>query len=217
MYHDDEFIQLSALQHYLFCPRQCALAYMEMIWEDNRLTMLGNILHEHVHEAGREKRGEVITARGLALSSARLGLSGQADAVEFHRGATGCALPRESGRWQPFPVEYKRGKPKKDLSDSVQLCAQAICLEEMLGCAIPEGAFFYGEERRRLPIAFDAALRTETERCVIATHDLLQSGQTPPPTPEKKCKNCSLYDHCLPDALSHTLAPYRKKLLEGEE
>ena len=217
MYHDDEFIQLSALQHYLFCPRQCALAYMEMIWEDNRLTMLGNILHEHVHEAGREKRGEVITARGLALISARLGLSGQADAVEFHRGATGCALPRESGRWQPFPVEYKRGKPKKDLSDSVQLCAQAICLEEMLGCAIPEGAFFYGEERRRLPIAFDAALRTETERCVIATHDLLQSGQTPPPTPEKKCKNCSLYDHCLPDALSHTLAAYRKKLLEGEE
>lgn len=217
MYHDDEYIMLSAIQHYLFCRRQCALIHLEQTWDDNRLTMLGNILHEHVHEAGREKRGDVITVRGLALMSARLGLSGQADAVEFHRGATGCALPRESGRWQPFPVEFKRGKPKKDLSDSVQLCAQAICLEEMLGCAIPEGAFFYGEERRRLPIAFDAALRAETERCVIATHDLLQSGQTPPPTPEKKCKNCSLYDHCLPDALSHTLAAYRKKLLESEE
>lgn len=217
MYHEHDYIMLSALQHYLFCPRQCALIHLEQTWEDNRLTMLGNILHEHVHEAGREKRGEVITARGLALSSARLGLSGQADAVEFHRGATGCALPRESGRWQPFPVEYKRGKPKKDLSDAVQLCAQAICLEEMLGCAIPEGALFYGAERRRYAVAFDAALRAETERCAAAAHALLQSGRTPPPTPEKKCQSCSLNERCLPDTLSQKLSSYYKRLMNDSE
>ncbi|GAK53088.1 RecB family exonuclease N [Candidatus Moduliflexus flocculans] len=216
MYREEDYIQLSALQHYLFCPRQCALAYMEMTWEENRLTTLGNLLHERVHEAGREKRGDVITARGVALSSARLGLSGQADVVEFHRGATGCALPRESGRWQPFPVEYKRGKPKKDSCDAVQLCAQAICLEEMLGCAIPGGALFYGESRRRFDVAFDAALRRDTEACAVAVHVLLASGVTPPPVAGKQCGSCSLNERCLPETLSKRLSGYYQRLMSNE-
>ena len=208
---------LSALQHYLFCRRQCALIHLEQTWDDNRLTMQGNLLHERVHEEGREKRGDLLIVRGLRLSSARLGLSGQADAVEFHRSATGCALPNDAGCWQPFPVEYKRGKPKKDVSDAVQLCAQALCLEEMLHCAIPAGAFFYGQERRRLDVTFDDALRAATERCAVAAHELLASGQTPPPVPDKRCGNCSLNERCLPDTLSKTLSSYRKKLLTGEE
>lgn len=217
MYHDDEYIMLSALQHYLFCPRQCALIHLEQTWDENRLTVLGNILHEHVHEGGREKRGDVITVRGLRLSSARLGLSGQADVVEFHRSATGCALPNDAGLWQPFPVEYKRGKPKKDHCDAVQLCAQALCLEEMLACSIPAGALFYGKERRRSDIAFDQALRDETERCVAAVHDLLTRGVTPPPVADKRCGNCSLNERCLPDTLSKRLSHYYKQLMELQE
>ena len=216
MYHENDYLMLSALQHYLFCPRQCALIHVEQTWEENRLTTLGNILHERVHEAGREKRGDVITARGVALSSARLGLSGQADVVEFHRGATGCALPRESGRWQPFPVEYKRGKPKKDDCDAVQLCAQAICLEEMLGCAIPGGALFYGEPRHRFDVAFDEALRRDTEACAAAAHALLASGVTPPPVAGKQCGSCSLNERCLPETLSKRLSGYRQRLLHDE-
>ena len=204
MYHEDDYLMLSALQHYLFCPRQCALIHLEQTWEENRLTTLGNLLHERVHEAGREKRRDVLTAHGVALSSARLGLSGQADVVEFHRGATGCALPRASGRWQPFPVEYKRGKPKKDSCDAVQLCAQAICLEEMLGCAIPGGALFYGE------------LRRDTEACAAAVHALLASGVTPPPVAGKQCGSCSLNERCLPDTLSKRLSGYYQRLLLDE-
>jgi CRISPR-associated exonuclease Cas4 len=214
MYHEDDYIQLSALQHYLFCPRQCALVYMEMVWDENSLTMQGRILHERVHEEQREKRGDMIISRGLRLSSTRLGLSGQADVVEFHRSKSGCPLPSYHGRWQPFPVEYKRGKPKRDLCDAVQLCAQALCLEEMLECSIPCGALFYGQNRRRKDVALDQTLRDETERCVSATHALLNSGTTPPPVVDTRCGKCSLKDHCLPDALSKKLSRYYQRLME---
>lgn len=214
MYHEDDYIQLSALQHYLFCPRQCALAYMEMVWEENSLTMQGNIMHERVHEAQREKRGDLIIVRGLRLCSARLGLSGQADVVEFHKSEAGCVLPHTRGKWQPFPVEYKRGKPKKDNCDAVQLCAQALCLEDMLDCAIPGGALFYGKERRRKEVTFDHALRDETERCAAAVHKLLESGVTPAPVADARCRRCSLQERCLPDTLSKNLSKYYKQLME---
>lgn len=217
MYHDDEYIMLSALQHYLFCPRQCALAYMEMVWEENSLTMQGHIMHERVHEARREKRGDLIIVRGLRLSSARLGLSGQADMVEFHKSENGCALPHTRGRWQPFPVEYKRGKPKKDNCDAVQLCAQALCLEEMLDCQIPGGALFYGKDRRRRDVSFDQGLRDETERCAAAVHKLLASGVTPLPAADKHCDRCSLKDRCLPGTLSKKLSKYYTQLMELQE
>ena len=216
MYHEDDYIMLSALQHYLFCPRQCALIHLEQSWDDNRLTMQGHILHERVHEGTHEKRGDVIVSRGLRLSSARLGLSGQADVVEFYRSENGCQLPNDSGRWQPFPVEYKRGKPKKDNCDAVQLCAQALCLEEMLECQIPEGALFYGKDRRRKNVVFDQALRDETERCVSETHTLLNSRRTPPPIADKRCGNCSLKELCLPDTLSKRLSGYYKRLMEED-
>ena len=217
MYHEDDYIQLSALQHYLFCPRQCALAYMEMVWDENILTMQGRILHERVHEEQREKRGDVIVSRGLRIVSTRLGLSGQTDVVEFHRSESGCPLPNYPGFWQPFPEEYKRGRPKKDLCDAVQLCAQALCLEEMLDCRIPGGALFYGTERRRKDVQFDQMLRDETERCVTETHTLLNSGTTPPPVADKRCGRCSLKEHCLPDTLSKKLSRYYRQLMELQE
>ncbi|MCP4401743.1 MAG: CRISPR-associated protein Cas4, partial [bacterium] len=143
--------------------------------------------------------------------------SGQADAVEFYRGETGCPLPKQRGKWLPFPVEYKRGKPKRNNCDAVQLCAQALCLEEMLDCSIPGGALFYGKNRRRQNVEFTRALRDETEACVSAVHELFHKGVTPPPVADKRCKNCSLKELCLPDTLSKKLSGYYKRLMEEQE
>ena len=182
--NDPENIPLSALQHWRVCPRQCALIHIAGVWEENRLTAEGRLLHERVHEAGDEIRGGVRTCRGLQLVSKRLGLIGQADAVEFRQGAP------------PFPVEYKRGRPKKDNADALQLCAQALCLEEMLGVAIPAGAIFYGATRRRQDVPFTPQLRAEVEAAVAAIRDLLATGWIPPPTPTDRCRGCSLAKHC---------------------
>ena len=217
MYHEDDYIMLSALQHYLFCPRQCALIHLKQIWAENALTMQGNILHERVHEEQRERRGDTIISRGLRLSSARLGLSGQADAVEFHQSENGCLLPKTRGKWTPFPVEYKRGKAKKDNCDAVQLCAQALCLEEMLHCEISAGALFYGKNRRRQAVEFTPALREETEACVTAVHELFHKGLTPPPVADKRCQSCSLKDICLPETLSKRFSGYYKQLMDETE
>ena len=181
---DPEAIPISALQHWRVCPRQCALILIAEVWEENRLTAEGRLMHERVHEAGDEIRNGVRTVRGLQLVSKRLGLIGQADAVEFRLGAP------------PFPVEYKRGKPKADSADALQLCAQALCLEEMMGMAIPAGALFYGATRRRQDIAFTPALRAEVETAVAAIRALLAAGQIPPPTPTPRCRGCSLATHC---------------------
>lgn len=198
-------IMLSALQHYIFCPRQCALIHTEQIWEENRLTAEGRLMHERVHEAGHESRGDLRIARGVPVRSLRLGLVGMADMVEFHR------VP--PNHWQPFPVEYKRGKPKPDRSDSVQLCAQAICLEEMLGLEIPCGALFYGRTRRRHDVVFDVGLREEVEKTAERVRALLSSGTTPAAEYAKKCENCSIVSECLPK----TMAKHRsaKRYLAG--
>ena len=140
-YSEDDLIMISALQHFAFCPRQCALIHIEQVWTESGLTAEGRIMHEKVHEEQRESRGAVRIECGIPLRSLRLGLIGKADVVEFHRIGKGV--------WQPFPVEYKRGKPKPDHCDKVQLCAQAMCLEEMLSVPVPEGALFYGRTRRR--------------------------------------------------------------------
>jgi CRISPR-associated exonuclease Cas4 len=194
MYTDEDFIPLSALQHLSFCERQCALIYIEQIWGENRMTAEGHIMHERVHEQDRESRGNVRIEYGLPLRSLRLGLIGKADVVEFHR----------SGKdfWQPFPVEYKRGKPKHDHCDLIQLCAQAMCLEEMLSVSIPNGAIFYGRTRRRLDVSFDESLRRETEDAAERAHQLISSGKTPPPVYEKRCENCSLIDECIPKTMA---------------
>ncbi len=189
-YPEDDLIMISALQHYAFCPRQCALIHIEQVWEESGLTAEGRIIHERVHEQNHESRGNIRIGYGLPLRSLRLGLIGRADVVEF----------RHVGKntLQPFPLEYKRGKPKLDHCDMIQLCAQAMCLEEMLSIAIPSGAIFYGRTRRRLEVVFDEALRKETGEAAEKAHQLIKSGKTPAPMYEKRCKSCSLIGECLP-------------------
>lgn len=217
MYSDDELLPLSALQHLLFCERQCALIHIEGLWVENRLTVEGRHLHQKAHEGPDETRAGVRTTRGLALRSLRLGLVGKADVVEFHPG-------KVAGRLTPFPVEYKRGKPKRHDADLVQLCAQALCLEEMLGTEVEQGALFYGQTRRRLDVTFDAELRDLTEATARSLHELIASRRTPRATREPKCDACSLLELCLPDvvgrastagdyvarALAHVVAPDRE-------
>ncbi len=220
LYSEDDFIQLSALQHYLFCPRQCALIHIEQVWTENTLTALGRLMHEKAHETKYEKRNNVITARGLRLFSKRLGLSGQTDIVEFHKvknKGAGCRLPGFSGRWSAFPVEYKHGKPKQDHSDEVQLCAQAVCLEEMLEIKIAEGALFYGKSRRRHAVIFTEELRALTERTAHKIHEMFETGKTPKAVYSKKCESCSLKDQCLPKRTGvHVKASkYIKKMAES--
>ena len=160
MFAEADLLPVSALQHLLFCERRCALIHLEQLWAENVLTVEGKHLHEKAHDPdAAEKRGDVYIARSLALRSLRIGLAGQADVVEFERDESGVVLPFKAGKWRPFPVEYKRGKPKRNHCDEVQLCAQALCLEEMLGANIPAGALFYGEPRRRVDVSFDPLLR----------------------------------------------------------
>ncbi|MBK5291616.1 MAG: CRISPR-associated protein Cas4 [Acidobacteriia bacterium] len=198
MYTEDDLLPISGLQHLQFCERQWGLIHIEQQWEENRLTAEGRILHDRVHEAGTESRPGIIVARGLRLRSLRLGLTGQADVVEFHGGETGVELPGRKGRWRPFPVEYKRGRPKADSCDRVQLCAQALCLEETFGAMIESGALFYGASRRRTDVRFDAVLRKRTEDIAQRMHELYSAGVTPHAVYAKKCENCSLYNRCLP-------------------
>jgi CRISPR-associated exonuclease Cas4 len=208
MYSIDDLIQLSALQHYAFCPRQCALIHVEQVWTENLLTAEGRIMHEHVHDEGDESRGDVRIERGASLRSLRLGLIGKADVIEYHRQA--------DGTWQAFPVEYKRGKPKPDDSDKIQLCAQAICLEEMLNASIPAGALFYGKTRRRLDVGFDETLRLETEAAAIKTHELIDAGITPAPVYAKRCESCSLMAECMPKTIQkkRSVESYLKRMLD---
>lgn len=185
---------LSALQHLLFCERQCALIHNEQQWAENRLTAEGRVLHNKAHEGPDETREGVRIVRGLRLRSESLGIHGVADVVEFHRDPDG-------GTERIVPVEYKRGKPKHDDSDRVQLCAQGLCLEEMTGSEISVGFLYYGEKRRRHEVEFDAALRKLTASAIARLHEMLDSGETPSATRKPKCDSCSLLDLCLPDAL----------------
>ncbi len=200
-YEENDYILLSALQHFLFCPRQCALIHVEQVWTENMLTALGRIMHEKAHETKYEKRVNKIIAHGLRLFSKRLGLSGQTDIVEFNKiknTGAGCTLSGFSGRWSAFPVEYKHGKPKRDHSDEVQLCAQAVCLEEMLDINIPEGALFYGKSRRRHLVVFTEELRGQTEKTAQKIHEMFRTRKTPKAEYSKKCNSCSLINKCLP-------------------
>ena len=195
MFPEADLLPLSALQHLLFCERQCALIHVEQSWIENRFTAEGRVVHEKVHSAGHETREGVRIVRDLSLRSLRLGLVGKADVVEFH-GKT------------PFPVEHKRGRQKANDCDRVQLCAQAICLEEMLGVSILEGAIFYGQPRRREHVELDATLRDKTQVAAQRLHELFKAGVTPPACYEKsKCDHCSLLEICKPK-LRHDVHRY---------
>jgi len=210
MHDESSLLPLSALQHYLFCERQCALIHIEQVWADNQFTSEGNVLHERTHEGPDESRPGVRITRGMPVRSFELGLSGQCDVVEFHLGSARSVTPARSSRAEDgappslpeiIPVEYKRGKPKAHAADEVQLCAQALCLEEMLGRSIERGMLYYGKRRRRTDVIFDSALCELTRDTARRLHALFDSRRTPLAQREKKCESCSLLDLCLPDAL----------------
>lgn len=185
MYPEEAWLPLSALQHYLFCPRQCGLIHLHQVWSENSLTAEGRIMHEKADSNKAEKRRSLKTVYSLKIASRRLGLSGQADVVEFFEGTA-------------TPVEYKRGRPKAHSADRVQLCAQGLCLEEMLGVSIEKGALYYGQTRRRQEVIFDDALRRLTEDTAKAVHALFDSDSLPPAKYFAGCDGCSLLHICMP-------------------
>jgi CRISPR-associated exonuclease Cas4 len=193
MTSEADLIPLSALQHYLYCPRQCALIHVEQSWAENAATAQGRVAHERVHAVESEVRRGVRTVTGMPLRSLRLGVSGIADVVELHR--------TPGGGCRPYPVEHKRGRPKAHRADEVQLCAQAMALEEMFAADIPEGALFYGQPRRRGVVALNAELRALTCSTAAATRDLIAAGRTPRMAYDgRRCDACSLLDLCRPRA-----------------
>jgi len=189
MFTEDQLIPLSALQHLIFCPRQCALIHLEQAWAENQFTSEGRIMHNRAHDAPDESRSGVRITHSLPVRSLTLGVSGQCDVVEFHENHS------------IIVIEYKRGKPKSHSADEVQLCAQALCLEEMLKTTIPLGYLFYGLKKRRTEILFTDTLRELTLETAKQLHTLIASQKTPIATREKKCASCSLLEICMPDAL----------------
>jgi CRISPR-associated exonuclease Cas4 len=214
-----DLLPISALQHLLYCERQCALIHVEQVWAENQFTVEGNVMHEKAHDGPDETRAGVRVVRGLAVKSEALGLSGQCDVVEFHEHGAGSLEQGERGL-RVLPIEYKRGKPKAHRADEVQLCAQAMCLEEMLrhraipgpcgenagqecpGYVIPEGRIFYGQTRRRMDVVFDAELRALTADTARQLREMIASRRTPPAVyEERKCEACSLKELCMPKAM----------------
>lgn len=186
----DRLLPISALQHLVFCERQCALIHLEQAWAENVLTAQGRLDHQRVDRPGFEARPGVKAVRGLWLRSERLKLVGRADLVEFR--------PLDGGGEEVFPVEHKRGRKRDEPGSKIQLCAQAVCLEEMLGLEVAAGAIFFGLSRRRLEVVFDPELRERTTRAAARLHRLIDSGQTPPAVYSKSCRSCSLLDLCQP-------------------
>ncbi len=218
-FQEDEYLMLSGIQHFTFCRRQWALIHIEQQWEENLRTVDGSIMHKRVHDAGfREKRGEVTIVRAMAVSSARLGISGECDAVELRKCKEGITLFGVEGSFSVTPVEYKRGEPKENDCDTVQLMAQAFCLEDMLCCEIPFGYLYYGETRHRTKVVFDGALRRRTEELIAEMHLLYQRRHTPKVKRTKACNACSLKHICLP-VLGRTpiASAYVKEMLGSEE
>lgn len=190
MFTEDQLLPLSALQHWLYCPRQCGLIHLEQAWAENKFTAEGQVLHHKAHEGPDESKAGVRITRSLPVRSFNLGISGQCDIVEFH--ADGRVVP----------VEYKRGKPKSHRADELQLCAQAMCLEEMLGVKISSACLFYGENRRRTAVEFDETLRRLVTDTATALHTMIASRQTPLAEYEaRRCDACSLIELCQPKAM----------------
>jgi len=199
MYSEEDYLMLSGLQHFAFCRRQWAIIHIEQQWAENYRTTAGELMHKKAHDEGSfEKRGNLLIVRGLRISSRELGLSGQCDVVEFHQNEKGVELYGYEGKWNPVPVEYKHGAPKENNADELQLCAQAICLEEMFQTDVLEGYLYYGENRRRNHVEFTDALREEVKKAAREMHELFSRGYTPKVKTAKKCKACSLENLCIP-------------------
>lgn len=217
-YNEDEMLLLSGIQHYRFCPRQWALIHIEQQWEENHLTIEGQLLHKHVDEPTyRQKCGENITLRSVNIASKKLGLYGITDIVELHPSNSqenSITHPAYPGFWKLYPIEYKRGKSKSNNIDEVQLTAQAMCLEEQYGINIEKGAFFYGETHHRLEINFSEKLRATVVECALAMHKIYQDKSIPQVTLKKHCENCSLKNTCMPKSVRCTkVSTYLEKYL----
>ena len=199
MYNEEDYLMISGLQHFAFCRRQWALIHIEQQWAENYRTADGRLMHSRVHDGQlHEKRGDVVIARAMRVFSRKLGVSGECDAIEFHKSQKGVYIHKLGEKYDVIPVEYKRGKPKETDCDELQLCAQAICLEEMLCCEIPKAYLYYGETRHRHTVLLDNELREKTVSMINQMHELFQRQYTPRVKRTKSCNACSLKDVCLP-------------------
>ena len=205
-YAEDDLLPISALQHLMFCERQCALIHIEGLWADNRLTIEGRHLHERADSGRGETRASRRITRSLPIRSLRFGLTGRADIVE---------IVTAGDMKHVVPVEYKRGRPKQGDEDRVQLCAQALCLEEMLGISVQTGALFYGKEQRRHKVIFDQRLRDLTADCALRLHSMIAVGRVPRAARAAKCERCSLLELCMPSAVdpSRSASTYMERAL----
>lgn len=219
MYEEEEYLQLSGIQHFAFCKRQWALAYIELQWMENVRTVEGKLLHEKAHDVtSREKRGERIISRAMPVRSRQMGVSGECDVVEFYRCEEGIPLQGYAGKYCVVPVEYKRGRPKRDQADILQLAAQAMCLEEMLCCEIPYGFLFYGETRRREKVELTEEVRDTVMSMFSEMHGYFSRKYTPKVKWSKSCNACSLRDICLPIlGKGKSASRYVEEHIDGED
>lgn len=211
----EDYLAISGLEHFSFCRRQWALIYIEGLWADNGLTAEGNLLHAHAHDASqRDSRVNKIITRAMPVCSHEMKVSGVCDVVEFNRSESGVSLHGKEGLWQPYPIEYKHGTCKHIEAASLQLCCQAMCLEEMLCCRIPEGAVFCGGSKRRSVVAFTDTLRTQVISAVGEMHQYFDRCYTPKVKPKKGCNSCSLRDLCLPELVkSKSVSEYLSSVM----
>lgn len=198
MSKDEDFLQLSGIQHFVFCPRQWSLIHLENQWSENYFTITGEQLHEKAHSGDVEKRNNLIITRALYVFSNTMKISGQCDIVEFHADKNGVNIVGWEGTWNPIPVEYKRGKEKEHNADILQLCAEAMCLEEMLNCEIKRGYLYYGQPKRRTEVVFTDETRENVRDCYKKMHEYFDRGYTPKPKKKNACNSCSIKDICIP-------------------
>lgn len=189
---------LSGIQHYAFCIRQWALIHVEIAWKENFHTVIGNIFHEKAHSSSNEKRNNIIISRSLPVQSKTLGISGECDVVEFHLSENGVKLNGRQGKYIPCPIEYKKGNPKADDIDILQLIAQVMCLEEMFCCDIKYGYLFYGKTKHREKVIITVELKNKVSMLYEEMHTILKHGYIPKVKTNKKCRLCSLEDICIP-------------------
>ena len=215
---DSDFLMISGLKHFQFCRRRWALVHIEQLWEENVLTLEGHYMHERVHDDQfTELRGSVLLSRGMPVRSETLKITGECDMVELHRDESGVPIQGREGKWRIYPVEYKHGRPDERGADELQLCAQALCLEEMFVTEIPEGAIYYGKTRHRMTVALTEELREQTKRSLEEMHRLFQRGYTPKAKWTKACNRCSLVEICQPKLSKQMSASeYVKRMLEEE-
>ncbi len=218
-FDEEDYLLLSGLQHFKFCRRQWALIHIENQWADNLRTTEGEIMHEKAHDSSfREVRNNTLIRRDVKVFSASLGITGACDIVEFRKDPGGIPLVEEEGLYLPFPVEYKHGAPRTDSANELQLCAQAMCLEEMLCCDVLQGALYFGETRHRITVSFTQDLRQEVRELLSEMHMLFSRGYTPKVKPSKSCNACSLKEVCLPKLMrTKTVAEYLHLRTEDQD